>query len=200
MTQANDSRPNVLLISVDHWSGQLMRPMGHPVVMTPTLEGLARNGTLFTNAYSACPVCVPARRTLMTGLSGRTHGVTRNDGTAWDPSVPSLPQCFRDAGYQAYAVGKLHVNPARCRIGFDDVILNEEGRPIDRSHGHWGDDWEQYLADHAQELARLKSRMIENLSEPDRAWVKDGQWVGLPEPELHRDTRDLGNQRGLRFV
>ena len=40
----------------------------------------------------------------------------------------TLPQTFRDAGYQAYAVGKLHVYPQRNRIGFDDVLLNEEGR------------------------------------------------------------------------
>ena len=30
-------------------------------------------------------------------------------------------------GIQAYAVGKLHVYPQRDRIGFDDVILDEEG-------------------------------------------------------------------------
>ena len=46
------------------------------------------------------------------------------------PPFPTLAQTFRNAGYQAYAVGKLHVFPQRDRIGFDDVILAEEGRPI----------------------------------------------------------------------
>ncbi len=42
-------------------------------------------------------------------------------------------------------MGKLHVYPQRDRIGFDEVILNEEGR---HHLGMSGDDWEQYLAEH----------------------------------------------------
>ncbi len=44
------------------------------------------------------------------------------------PDAVTLPQAFRNAGYQAFAVGKLHVYPQRNRIGFDEVILQEEGR------------------------------------------------------------------------
>jgi arylsulfatase A-like enzyme len=59
------------------------------------------------------------------------------------PELPTLAQTFRNAGYQAYAVGKLHVFPQRDRIGFDDVLLAEEGRP------HLGaiDDYDLYLAE-----------------------------------------------------
>ncbi len=117
---------------------------GHPTVMTPTIDQLAASGTRFSNAFSACPVCVPARRTLMTGLTSRSHGDRNFDASLRLPEVPTLAQCFRDAGYQAYAVGKLHVCPPRSRIGFDDVWLNEEGR---HGHGLTSDDWEQYLAE-----------------------------------------------------
>ena len=44
------------------------------------------------------------------------------------PNLPTMAQTFRNAGYQACAVGKLHVYPQRSRIGFDEVILDEEGR------------------------------------------------------------------------
>ena len=44
------------------------------------------------------------------------------------PQLPTMAETFRSAGYQATAVGKLHVYPQRNRIGFDDVILDEEGR------------------------------------------------------------------------
>jgi len=54
-----------------------------------------------------------------------------------------LAQTFRDAGYQAYAVGKLHVYPQRDRIGFDDVLLAEEGRPQLGAV----DDYDLYLAE-----------------------------------------------------
>jgi arylsulfatase len=121
-------RPNVLLICTDHWSGLLTGAAGHPVVMTPTIDQLARCGVTYTQAYSACPSCIPARRSLLTGMSPRANGLRHyRDGIAF-PDSPTMPQCFRDAGYQAYAVGKLHVAPQRSRVGFDDVLLEEQGR------------------------------------------------------------------------
>jgi arylsulfatase A-like enzyme len=121
--------PNVLLVMVDQWPGKLLGAAGHPAILTPTLDHLARLGTRFDRAYSECPICIPARRTLMTGTSPRTHGDRVFKPAATMPPLPTLAQSFRDGGYQAYAVGKLHVYPQRNRIGFDDVILAEEGRP-----------------------------------------------------------------------
>ena len=144
-------RPNVLLICVEHWSGRLMSALGHPAVMTPTLDSLAANGVLFTNAYSTTPVCIPARRELMTGAFSRTHGARSFDQTITMDGRPTLPQTFRDAGYQAYAVGKLHVQPQRARIGFDDVMLDEAAK--ERRHNP--DDYEMFLTAegfHGQQL------------------------------------------------
>lgn len=121
---------NVLLICTDHWPAHLLGAAGHEAVQTPTLDELCRNGTRFTNAYSECPVCIPARRTLMTGTASRTHGDREFKVLEPMPDLPTLAQTFRVGGYQAQAVGKLHVFPQRDRIGFDDVLLAEEGRPI----------------------------------------------------------------------
>ena len=66
--------PSVLLISTDHWPAYLMGGAGHTAVRTPTLDSLAGAGVRYTNAYAECPVCIPARRTLMTGTTPRTHG------------------------------------------------------------------------------------------------------------------------------
>lgn len=144
MTAERVDRPNVLLVTADQWPGGLLGCAGHPVVQTPTLDQLARNGVRYTRAYSESPICIPARRTLLTGTDTRTHGdrVFKTAET-WPHHLTSLPQAFRDAGYQAHAVGKLHVYPPRDRIGFDDVQLAEEGRP------HLGatDDYELFLAD-----------------------------------------------------
>lgn len=138
-----DRQPNVLLVVADQWSGSRLGCAGHPTVQTPTLDQLARNGVRFTRAYSECPICIPARRTLMTGTTTRTHGDRVFRKSAPMPDVPTLAGTFRDAGYQAYCVGKLHVFPERDRIGYDDVLLSEEGRP------HLAiDDYSLYLADH----------------------------------------------------
>ena len=106
------------------------------------MDQFIANGVAFTNPYATTPVCVPARRELMTGTFSRAHGV-RDQPTSLPVPAPTLAQAFRDAGYQAYAVGKLHVSPQRDRIGFDDVMLNEEGR----AHQYSGapDDYEHYL-------------------------------------------------------
>ena len=135
--------PNVLLICVEHWPGSFLGCDGHPVLMTPTLDELAASGVRFTRAYSATPTCIPARRALMTGTTSKTHGDRVFNETLPMPDMPTLAQCFRDAGYQAYAVGKLHVYPQRDRIGFDDVVLNEEGR---HHLGLGADDYELFLA------------------------------------------------------
>jgi arylsulfatase A-like enzyme len=116
------------MVCTDHWPAALLGAAGHPVIQTPCLNEIAGAGVRFTNCYSECPVCIPARRTLMTGTAPSTHGDRVFKATAPMPDLPTMPQCFRDAGYQAYAVGKLHVYPQRDRIGFDDVILAEEGR------------------------------------------------------------------------
>jgi arylsulfatase A-like enzyme len=136
-------RPNVLLVMMDQWPGKLVGAAGHPAILTPTLDHLARIGTRYPRAYSECPICIPARRTLMTGTSPRTHGDRVFLPAARMPRLPTLAQTFRDAGYQAYAVGKLHVYPQRDRIGFDDVLLAEEGRPQLGAV----DDYDLYLAE-----------------------------------------------------
>lgn len=152
------TRPNVLLISADHWPGSLLRCAGHPAVLTPTLDQLAANGVRFPNAYSECPICVPARRTLLTGLTPHAHGMLTNASLPM-PDVPTLAQTFRDAAYQAMAVGKMHVQPQRQRLGFDDIILDEEGRGAEGCHA---DDYELFLGDHGYAGQRFAGGMCNN--------------------------------------
>jgi arylsulfatase len=138
------NHPNVLFITVDQWPASLLGVAGHPDVETPTLDQLARIGTRYTNAYAECPICIPARRSIMTGTSPRSHGDRDfQPALPMPPGLPTLARSFRDGGYQTFAVGKLHVYPQRDRIGFDDALIAEEGR------GHLGgvDDYELFLAD-----------------------------------------------------
>jgi arylsulfatase len=122
-------RPNVLLICTDHWPANLLGCAGHPHILSPTLDQLAANGVRYSRAYSTTPICIPARRALMTGTTAQTHGDrTFREREPMPADLPTVPAVFRAAGYQAYAVGKLHVYPQRDRIGFEDVLLNEEGR------------------------------------------------------------------------
>ncbi len=94
----------------------------------------------------------------MTSLKPHSHGLLAN-GSKPMPDVPTMAQTFRDAGYHATAVGKLHVNPQRQRLGFDEVLLDEEGR------GHEGcrmDDYELFLADQGHVGERFAGGMNNN--------------------------------------
>ena len=138
------TKPNVLLIVADHWPAALLGAAGHPAIHTPVLDQLCRDGVRFTNCYSETPVCMPARRTLMTGCLPSKHGDrTFQPRRPMEPGLPTLAKCFRDAGYQAYGVGKTHTYPQRDRIGFDDIQLDDEGRTL------FGvtDDYEIFLGD-----------------------------------------------------
>ena len=137
-------KKNVLLITVDQWAGNYLGCAGCNEILTPTLDELARYGIRYTNAVSNTPVCIPARRELMLGVSSKTHGDRKfNEKLMMPAELPTLAQIFRDNGYQSYAVGKLHVFPQRDRLGFDDVILHEEGR---HKEGMSQDDYERFLA------------------------------------------------------
>ncbi len=118
-------KPNVILICVDQWRGDCLGIAGHPVVRTPYLDKLALEGARFSRAYAACPSCIAARASLFTGLRPETHGrVGYQDGVPWNYPV-TLASEFTRQGYQTQAVGKMHVHPARNRVGFENVLLHD---------------------------------------------------------------------------
>ncbi|MDU5949554.1 MAG: sulfatase-like hydrolase/transferase, partial [Paenibacillus macerans] len=71
---SSNTKKNVLLITVDQWPGSLLGSQGRDDFFSPTLDELAKVGVIFGNAYSPTPVCIPARREIMTGTGSRTHG------------------------------------------------------------------------------------------------------------------------------
>ena len=114
-----DDRPNLLLITTDQQRGDCLGIEDHPVLQTPNLDWVAASGVRFSRAYSACPVCVPARRTILTGRKPFNHGLLKN-GDAPLP-WPTLPGVLGEAGYQTHLVGKAHFGPPPEELGFQTV-------------------------------------------------------------------------------
>ena len=149
------NRPNILLIMTDQQRYDAIGSVPGSQVDTPYLDGLRREGVHFTHMYSACPVCIPARRTLMSGQTPAHHGILANEHH--EPlNVPTLPEALKNAGYQTHLCGKLHLFPGRRLYGFMstdwadgasqsmpgqpandyDRWLQENGRWMDASFGH----------------------------------------------------------------
>lgn len=121
-----DKRPNLVLIITDHFRGDCLSRLGHPVAETPHLDSLSRRGAVFTRAYTPCPSCTPARRSLMTGLTPASQGmVGYQDNVPWPYEVTLAGELTR-AGYQTINIGKTHFYPRRLHLGFEQLIIPED--------------------------------------------------------------------------
>jgi arylsulfatase A-like enzyme len=112
------ARPNILFLMVDEMRWDAMGCEGHPVVRTPALDKLAKEGLRFSNTYTVSPVCCPARASQFTGRYAHVHGVTMNGVPANDGEI-FLPSILRHHGYHTAISGKLHYTPMRFDYGFD---------------------------------------------------------------------------------
>ena len=99
-------------------------------VITPALDSLAAEGTLFTHAYTSCPSSTPARAGLLTGLSPWHHGML-GYGEVAPRYRYEMPRMLREAGYYTFGIGKMHWHPQRERHGFHATLLDESGRVED---------------------------------------------------------------------
>ncbi|MGH7143809.1 MAG: arylsulfatase [Planctomycetota bacterium] len=119
-------RPNLILILTDHWRGDSLGCLGHPVAETPHLDSLAREGMVFTRGYTPSPSCTPARRCLMTGLTPNGTGMLGyQDGVPWTYPRSFAAEVTR-AGYQTINIGKTHFFPTRNHLGFEQLIVPED--------------------------------------------------------------------------
>ncbi len=101
-------RPNILFITADQHRGDCYGFRGRNV-HTPHLDLLAAEGTSLETVITPCPVCQPARASILTGLLPRTHGVHDN-GIDLDPAIGEKGFAGRlsAAGYDTAIIGKAH--------------------------------------------------------------------------------------------
>lgn len=149
--------PNVLFILADDLGWMDTSVYGSKYYKTPHLERLASSGRLFTNAYSANPLCSPTRASIMTGLDPARIGMTAPTGhvpevrlkaeigakaapssrilpvnsvTRLNTSYYTLAEALHDAGYATGHFGKWHLGPEPydpLHQGFDVDIPHWSG-------------------------------------------------------------------------
>jgi choline-sulfatase len=103
--------PNVVLITLDTTRADRMGFLGSQRGLTPNLNAMARQGIVFTQAYSHVPLTTASHTTILTGTYPQFNHV--NDfGVPLSPNLPYLPALLQQHGYQTGAfVGSLILDP-----------------------------------------------------------------------------------------
>ena len=98
---------NIVVLYADDWRHDTLGVAGHPVVKTPHLDDLARQGVRFRHSYVTTSICGVSRASFLTGQWMSRHGNTAFDAfrTPWEETWPGM---LRANGYYVGHVGKWH--------------------------------------------------------------------------------------------
>ena len=120
MTQA----PNILILMVDQLTGTLFDDGPAGFLHVPNLRKLAARSVRFANAYTASPLCAPARAAFMSGQLPRRTRVYDN-AAEFASDIPTYAHHLRRAGYQTALSGKMHfVGPDQMH-GFEERLTTD---------------------------------------------------------------------------
>lgn len=130
-------KPNILYIMCDQFRFDCIGALGNSIIQTPNLDRLVRRGRAYVNAYSSCPVCVPARYVVRTGKEPYNLGCYCNENpepiyTDGKNGVESycgdyLARRMKDMGYRTFGIGKFHTSPDVYEdLGYEVQIHTEE--------------------------------------------------------------------------
>ncbi len=134
-------RPNILHLFVDQMRFDCVGALGNPHLRTPALDRLVNRGTAFTSAYSPCPVCIPARCSMIYGQYPHNTGCYENGSMPVD-GRESLMDVLTRAGYRTHGIGKCHFSPDPAAMRGFQTRETQEELPALRDH----DDYLQFLA------------------------------------------------------
>lgn len=126
--ESSASKPNIIFIMVDDMGWADLGCYGSKHIKTPNIDRMAAEGMLFTQAYSGCTVCAPARSVLMTGLHMGHTSVRGNTGgiPILDEDV-TVAEVLKKAGYATGGFGKWGLGEVGTpgvpeKQGFDDFF------------------------------------------------------------------------------
>lgn len=127
-------RPNVILVMADDLGWGDTSYYGHPVLQTPGLDQMAKDGMRFDRFYSAAPVCSPTRGSAVTGRHPFRYGIKFANTGHMKPQELTLAEVLRKQGYRTGHFGKWHMGT----LTKDIKDSNRGGRGDD----HYAPPWE----------------------------------------------------------
>jgi uncharacterized sulfatase len=104
-------KPNIIFYLADDQDIYDYGCYGNEKVNTSGVDRLAKEGLLFTNAFTAQAICAPSRSQLFTGKYPLKNACFANH-TATRPTIKSVTTHLKNLGYDVILAGKSHVKPA----------------------------------------------------------------------------------------
>jgi len=120
----DSEKPNIILIMTDDQGWGQTGYYDHPILQTPNLDEMTRNGIRFDRFYAGAPVCSPTRASVLTGRVNDRTGVF-DHGYALRTQEKTIAQALKKVGYSTGHFGKWHLNG-----------LRGPGAPILKSDNH----------------------------------------------------------------
>ncbi len=126
-------KPNVILFLADDLGYGDLGCYGHPIIQTPNIDALARQGVRLTDCHSAGTVCSPSRASLLTGRTPYRVGfytIAGPEGSHLRKEEITLATLLKQQGYDTCFVGKWHLG---------NINNPKSGQPTPGDHGfdHW---------------------------------------------------------------
>ena len=157
--QTEEKAPNILVIITDQQAWDAVGYAGNNAVKTPNLDRLASEGVNFSNAVTPCPVCVPARTSIYTGMLAETTTIRDNgDKNSNDCYYPTFDEILVKRGYSAQMSGKFHAPEHMARVYSNPPVEGMTGTdPII----HWEPLYVEYVNDNVKERPLKKGELYE---------------------------------------
>ncbi len=90
------------------------------------MQRMCENGTLFRNAYSPSPLCLPARSAYMSGRRVHEIDTYNNCNVLLDENYPSFGAALREQGVHTVMIGKTDVYAKSADLGFSELLDKQD--------------------------------------------------------------------------
>ena len=138
-----EERPEILIYMSDQHSALTQHSTYDNIVETPFLDELGKRAYVFDNAYTSCPLCVPARASFMTSRLPSEVGVFSN-ADDFKSSEITFPHLLGANGYHSTLIGRMHLVGPDQLHGFDEHVGKDITAPIWGTPGSGRKDWGEY--------------------------------------------------------
>ena len=186
-------QPNILVIMTDQQAWNAVGYSGNKLIKTPNLDRLASQGVNFSQAVTPCPVCCPARTSILTGRLTETTTIRDNtDVNQNDCYYPTFDEILVKNGYVAECHGKFHSPAHMATVYSNPPLFGVSGKELITG---WEPLYRKYLKQHVTKRPLKSGELYEKTfyggDVPYKPDPIDRRFQYLPNGEIPEDELKL---------